>query len=69
MIMNVFVNNEIREVKNQLSISEFLTENQLTASKGVAIAINNEVIPKARWALTHLKENDRISVIRATQGG
>jgi sulfur carrier protein len=69
MSMNVFVNNEIREVKNQLSISEFLTENQLNASKGVAIAINNEVIPKARWATTRLKENDRISVIRATQGG
>jgi sulfur carrier protein len=69
MSMNVFVNNEIREVKNQLSISEFLTDNQLNASKGVAIAINNEVIPKARWATTRLKENDRISVIRATQGG
>ena len=69
MSMNVFVNNEIREVKNYLSISEFLSENQINASKGVAIAINNEVIPKARWATTHLKENDRISVIRATQGG
>jgi sulfur carrier protein len=69
MSMNVFVNNELKEVKNQLSISEFLTENQLNASKGVAIAINNEVVPKARWATTCLKENDRISVIRATQGG
>jgi sulfur carrier protein len=69
MSMNVFVNNEIREVKNQLTISEFLTENQLNAAKGIAIAINNEVVPKARWGTTKFKENDRISVIRATQGG
>lgn len=36
---------------------------------GVAVAVNQQVIPKSDWINTELKENDQVIIIRATQGG
>ncbi len=38
-------------------------------TKGIAVAINQHVIPKERWADTPLHEQDQILIITATQGG
>jgi len=38
-------------------------------SKGIAVAINNQVIPKTAWATTKLQHQDSILIIAATQGG
>lgn len=38
-------------------------------SKGVAVAVNNEVIPKEQWSSRLLQENDSVLIITATQGG
>ncbi len=38
-------------------------------TKGIAVAINQQVIPKDRWADTPLREQDQILIISATQGG
>jgi len=35
----------------------------------VAVAINNQVIPKKDWATTTLKPYDQIILITASQGG
>ncbi|HXA00859.1 MAG TPA: sulfur carrier protein ThiS [Cytophagaceae bacterium] len=67
--MNVFVNNEKREILNQQTITQLLGEIQLNSPKGIAVAINNEVIPKSGWEKYWLNENDKVTIIRATQGG
>jgi sulfur carrier protein len=36
---------------------------------GIAIAVNETVIPRGEWAAFLLREGDRVFVIRATQGG
>jgi sulfur carrier protein len=41
----------------------------LADRKGIAAAINGEVVPRAAWASRMLAEQDRLIVIRATQGG
>ena len=41
----------------------------LADRKGVAAAVNGEVVPRASWASRTLAEHDRVIVIRATQGG
>jgi sulfur carrier protein len=41
----------------------------LAERKGIAAAINGEVVPRAAWASRMLAEHDRVIVIRATQGG
>ena len=41
----------------------------LTARKGIAAAVNGEVIPRSSWAGRILSAGDQVLVIRATQGG
>lgn len=67
--MKILLNNIHTEITNGISVSELLGVQQIQAERGVAIAINNTVIPKATWSEYILKENDKITVIRATQGG
>ncbi|WP_346238960.1 sulfur carrier protein ThiS [Niabella insulamsoli] len=38
-------------------------------SKGVAVALNNQVVPKTAWASTPVKAHDVVLIITATQGG
>jgi sulfur carrier protein len=59
--------------------SEPLTCSELTAllermeigetTRGVAVAINGAVVPRAAWAGTRLGPGDRVEVVRARQGG
>lgn len=37
--------------------------------RGLAAAVNYTVVPRANWNTFPLKENDVITIIRATQGG
>ena len=37
--------------------------------KGIAVAVNNVVVAKNAWSGFELKENDKILVIKASQGG
>jgi thiamine biosynthesis protein ThiS len=37
--------------------------------KGIAVALNNRIVPQTDWAKTFLKDQDSILIITATQGG
>ena len=37
--------------------------------KGIAVALNNRIIPKSSWPETALNNKDSILIITATQGG
>ncbi|WP_449389036.1 sulfur carrier protein ThiS [Chryseobacterium lineare] len=37
--------------------------------KGIAVALNNRIIPQSFWAETLLNDKDSILIITATQGG
>jgi sulfur carrier protein len=38
-------------------------------ARGVAIAINGAVVPRAQWPQTRLAAGDQIEIVRARQGG
>ena len=38
-------------------------------ARGIAVAVNGAVVPRAGWAAAPLAAGDRIEVIRAMQGG
>ncbi|MHB9862448.1 sulfur carrier protein ThiS [Streptomyces sp. YIM S03343] len=40
-----------------------------SAPSGVAAALNETVVPRARWAQTALRDGDRVEVLTAVQGG
>jgi sulfur carrier protein len=38
-------------------------------ARGVAVAVDGEVVPRARWELFALAEDARVEVLTAMQGG
>jgi sulfur carrier protein len=40
-----------------------------TEQKGVAVALNGAVVPRAAWPATPLKAGDSVEIVRARQGG
>lgn len=40
-----------------------------TAQRGIAVALNGSVVPRAAWAGTALKPGDSVEIVRARQGG
>ena len=67
--MTVFVNDQPRALAAGTVLVAVLRELGLAERKGVAIAINDEVVPRFTWPTRPLADGDRILVIQATQGG
>ena len=38
-------------------------------ARGVAVALDGEVVPRARWDATPLSDGGRVEVLNAVQGG
>lgn len=58
-----------QEVETEVqTLQEFSQELEL-ASNGIAIAVNNRMIPRAEWESFTLSENDSIIIIKAVCGG
>jgi sulfur carrier protein len=66
--MNVIVNGAARELAEGTTLAEVVAE--LTAAPtGVAVAVNDSVVPRGAWATTVLDDRDRVEVLTAVQGG
>ena len=68
--MKIKINGEEKVFEYELSLKE-LIENELNSAepKGVAVALNYNIVPKQRWNETKVKENDEIEIVQAVQGG
>ena len=40
-----------------------------TAQRGIAVALNGAVVPRAAWSETVLRPGDSVEIVRARQGG
>lgn len=56
------------ELSSQASLQQ-LAETLQMPDKGVAVAVNNQMIPRTKWSETILQENDQVVVIKAACGG
>ena len=63
-----FNGNHTLVLENQ-NLDAFLQEHNLLEKKGIAVAVNNVVIPKTSWADYQLKNMDKVLIIKASQGG
>jgi sulfur carrier protein len=69
--MRLVVNGEARELPDALSVAE-LVEGEapgLGDGRGVAVAVDAEVVPRSAWADTRLEEGQRVELLAAMQGG
>ena len=68
--MELKINNQLKQFDTSaLSIQALLDIEIPQKQNGIAVAINNTVIPKANWNSHPLNETDEILIISATQGG
>lgn len=52
------------------TIEALLAEMALdTDQRGIAVALNGAVVPRAAWRDTPLKPGDNVEIVRARQGG
>ena len=40
-----------------------------TRQRGIAVAVNGAIVPRAVWADTKLRPGDSVEIVRARQGG
>lgn len=67
-MIRITVNGDPREVPAGTSLGAFLSDLHLP-SDGIAVAINQEVIPRATHPQTPLKAGDIVEIIHAVGGG
>ena len=68
--MRIVLNGEGQDVSDGLMLRELLVECGLDPSqKGIAVAVNAEIITRGAWASTRVEAGDRIDIIHAVQGG
>ena len=67
--MQIEFNGEPVETQNPLSLFQLLEQFQLQDRKGIAVAVDNNVVPRAAWPETTLDEGKKIVVFTAAQGG
>ncbi len=66
--MNVTVNGAARELTPGTTLAQVVAE-LTSAAAGVAVAVNDTVVPRGAWTATVLADHDRVEVLTAVQGG
>lgn len=66
--MKISVNNKETEIANGDTLADLAAQLELPA-QGVAIAVNNKMVPRTQWNDTILNENDSLVIIKAACGG
>jgi sulfur carrier protein len=66
--MNVIVNGEPTELAPGATVDSVLAALDVP-DRGVAVAVDAEVVPRGEWPAHELSEGARVEVLRAIQGG
>ena len=67
--MEISINQQRTEIPEHFSVEELLSSLFTDSTRGIAIAINQAIIPKKQWPFHMLRPDDKIILIKATQGG
>jgi sulfur carrier protein len=68
--MIIHVNGQAREVAPPARLSDVLDlPDGASTRRGVAVAVNGQVIPRSQHASTELTDGARVEIVTAVQGG
>jgi sulfur carrier protein len=68
--MRVVLNGAERELADGATVQAAVDALDLPAAgRGVAVAVDAEVVPRRQWETTTLDDGARVEVLRAIQGG
>lgn len=64
----ITVNGEAEEVDDGTTVADLVARHR-DSPRGVAVARNEEVVPRSAWPTTVAAEGDRFEILTAAQGG
>jgi sulfur carrier protein len=68
--MKVVINGQAAELADGATVQAAVEALDLPAAgRGVAVAVDAEVVPRTQWTTHELNDGARIEVLRAIQGG
>ena len=67
-MITVNVNNIAHTFILPSNLQDLLTQLKIS-EKGIAVAVNNQIVTKNDWNRCELSEGENVLIIRATQGG
>ncbi len=65
---SILVNGEIEPLA-AASLAVLLAQKITGSQRGLAVALNGTVVPRASWPATPLRAGDRVEIVRVRQGG
>jgi len=68
--MRVLVNGQARELEEGTSVAALVGSLSVAPDgRGVAVALDGEVVPRGAWATTEVPAGSRVEIVAAVQGG
>lgn len=68
--MIIFLNGEPREVAEGATVRDVIvTHGDTEPRRGIAVAVDGSVVPRARLGDTALNEGAKVEIVTAVQGG
>jgi len=67
--MRVELNGEPTVLPDRATVAAAIEASGAAARRGVAVAVDGEVVPRSEWDATRLHEGEKIEVLAAIQGG
>jgi sulfur carrier protein len=68
--MQISVNGKNKNFESgHLCLEQVLHSENIFNSEGIAVAVNENIIPNKEWKNYQIENNDKIIIIKAVQGG
>lgn len=67
--MNIIINNTEYHFEEGVNLLTALASLKMDEKKGIAVAVNDTIIPKMKWQEMKLLDGDKIIIIGAVAGG
>ena len=65
----ITINGERRELGDQATVEAAVRAAGAPDGRGVAVALDGEVVPRGEWATTEIRVGQQVEVLHAVQGG
>jgi sulfur carrier protein len=66
--MHLFINGEDKTFSDALTLAQLVEQLGMKGDR-VAVELNREIVSRAQWAETTLKDGDRLEVVHFVGGG
>lgn len=66
--LRVVINGDAHDLDAGSTVADIVAK-VAASPKGIAVAVNTDVVPRSAWSSTEVVDGDRIELLTAAQGG